>query len=104
MERRPFTMRFPFLPRDTVRFFRGYFGPARVAYSRLDEAAQAVYTKASSNSGKSETIRKTGRLTSPMNTWRSWLHEREGTRRRLLSPGTDALKPEFQCELHIARA
>ena len=38
-------MTFPFAPRDTVRFLGGYFGPARVAYSRLDEAAQAAYTK-----------------------------------------------------------
>jgi hypothetical protein len=44
MERRPFTMTFPFPPRDTVRFFREYFGATRVAYSRLDEAAQAAYT------------------------------------------------------------
>ncbi len=45
MERRPFAMRFPFPPRDTVQLFREYFGPTRVTYSRLDEAAQTAYTQ-----------------------------------------------------------
>lgn len=43
MERRPFAMKFPFSPKDTVHFFREYFGPTRVAFSKLDEAAQAAY-------------------------------------------------------------
>ncbi len=32
---------YPFSPRETVRFFRKYFGPTKVAFSRLDEAGQA---------------------------------------------------------------
>ncbi|MFL6417634.1 MAG: class I SAM-dependent methyltransferase [Bryobacteraceae bacterium] len=45
MQRRPFTMSFPFPPRETVQLFREYFGPTRVAYSRLDEVAKAAYTQ-----------------------------------------------------------
>ncbi len=44
-ERRPFPMKFPFPPRDTVQFFRTYFGPTVVAFSKLDEAAQAAYSQ-----------------------------------------------------------
>jgi SAM-dependent methyltransferase len=44
-ERHPFTMAFPFSPRDAVQFFCEYFGPTRVAFSRLDQAAQASYTQ-----------------------------------------------------------
>lgn len=44
LERRPFTMEFPFPPRDTVEFFRKYFGPASVAHSRLTGSAQEAYT------------------------------------------------------------
>jgi ubiquinone/menaquinone biosynthesis C-methylase UbiE len=32
---------YPFSPRETVEFFRQYFGPTRVAFSRLDHAGQA---------------------------------------------------------------
>jgi SAM-dependent methyltransferase len=35
----------PFPPRDVVAFFREYFGPTQVAFSRLDTAGQAVYAK-----------------------------------------------------------
>jgi len=43
MERMPFTMRFPFPPRETVQFFREYFGPTRVAYSILQGAMRAAF-------------------------------------------------------------
>ncbi|MFL6450359.1 MAG: class I SAM-dependent methyltransferase [Bryobacteraceae bacterium] len=45
MARQPFAMKFPFPPRDTVQLFRQYFGPIRVTFSTLDEAAQAAYAK-----------------------------------------------------------
>jgi SAM-dependent methyltransferase len=34
---------FPFGPREVVGFFREYFGPTRVAFSRLDAAGQEAY-------------------------------------------------------------
>ena len=34
---------YPFSPRDTVKFFRQYFGPTHVAFSRLDPAGQADF-------------------------------------------------------------
>ncbi|MFT4111758.1 MAG: methyltransferase domain-containing protein [Silvibacterium sp.] len=34
---------FPFSPRETVAFFREYFGPVRMIFERLDEEAQAGY-------------------------------------------------------------
>jgi SAM-dependent methyltransferase len=43
-ERRPFAMKFPFPPRDAVQFFRKYFGPTQVAFSKLDESNQFAYT------------------------------------------------------------
>jgi len=43
-ERQPFAMKFPFPPRDAVQFFRKYFGPTQVAFSKLDEADQSAYT------------------------------------------------------------
>src|SRR3954471_1969230 len=45
LERRSFAMKFPFPPRETVQFFREYFGPTRVAFSKLDGTAQDAYTK-----------------------------------------------------------
>jgi ubiquinone/menaquinone biosynthesis C-methylase UbiE len=33
---------FPFPPKDVVQFFRKYFGPTQMAFSRLDEAGQAA--------------------------------------------------------------
>jgi len=33
---------YPFPPKGTVDFFREYFGPTRMAFSRLDEAGQAT--------------------------------------------------------------
>jgi SAM-dependent methyltransferase len=33
---------FPFPPKEVVGFFRQYFGPTQVAFSRLDEAGQAA--------------------------------------------------------------
>lgn len=44
-ERQPFAMKFPFPPRDTVQFFRTYFGPTVVAFSKLDEAARGAYSQ-----------------------------------------------------------
>jgi ubiquinone/menaquinone biosynthesis C-methylase UbiE len=34
---------YPKPPREVVQFFREYFGPTKVAFSRLDEAGQAAY-------------------------------------------------------------
>ena len=34
---------FPFPPSEVVRFMREYFGPTKVAFSRLDAAGQAAY-------------------------------------------------------------
>jgi SAM-dependent methyltransferase len=34
---------YPFPPSDVVEFFREYFGPTKVAFSRLDEATQEVF-------------------------------------------------------------
>lgn len=34
---------YPFSPKETVNFFRRYFGPTHTAFSRLDPAAQAAF-------------------------------------------------------------
>jgi SAM-dependent methyltransferase len=34
---------FPFSPRETVQFFREYFGPIKMAFARLDTAGQGSY-------------------------------------------------------------
>ena len=34
---------FPFPPADVVAFFREYFGPTKMAFSRLDAEAQSAY-------------------------------------------------------------
>jgi SAM-dependent methyltransferase len=39
------TLVYPFSPKETVEFFRQYFGPTRVAFSRLDEAGQRTFTE-----------------------------------------------------------
>jgi len=36
---------YPFPPREVVQFFREYFGPTKMAFARMDAAAQAAYTK-----------------------------------------------------------
>jgi SAM-dependent methyltransferase len=41
--RRAIVFDYPFPPRDVVQFFRDYFGPTKVAFSRLDEARQIEY-------------------------------------------------------------
>jgi len=41
LTRRMAQFHYPFSPRETVEFFRQYFGPTQVAYSRLDQAGQA---------------------------------------------------------------
>lgn len=38
-------MAYPFSPKETVEFFRQYFGPTKVAFSRLDEAGQKTFTE-----------------------------------------------------------
>jgi SAM-dependent methyltransferase len=43
MVRRAVTFDYPFPPRDVVQFFRDYFGPTKVAFSRLDSSAQQAY-------------------------------------------------------------
>lgn len=43
MTRRKMEFRYPFSPKDTVSFFRKYFGPTQMAFSRLDEPAQADF-------------------------------------------------------------
>jgi SAM-dependent methyltransferase len=40
---RTIEMDYPFAEREVVQFFREYFGPTRMAFSRLDEAGQAAY-------------------------------------------------------------
>jgi ubiquinone/menaquinone biosynthesis C-methylase UbiE len=40
--RQRFWFHYPFSPRETVAFFRQYFGPTQVAFSRLDDAGQAT--------------------------------------------------------------
>jgi SAM-dependent methyltransferase len=42
LTRQKFWFRYPFSPRKTVEFFRQYFGPTQVAFSRLDTAGQAA--------------------------------------------------------------
>jgi ubiquinone/menaquinone biosynthesis C-methylase UbiE len=42
--RRTVDFDFPFSPREVVQFFRQYFGPTQVAFSRLGAEAQAAYT------------------------------------------------------------
>jgi len=42
--RRPFTMDFPFSPRETVQFFRTYFGPVKTAFERMTPEQQQQYT------------------------------------------------------------
>jgi SAM-dependent methyltransferase len=41
--RRTMLFDFPFPPREVVQLFRDYFGPTRVAFSKLDAAGQAAY-------------------------------------------------------------
>jgi ubiquinone/menaquinone biosynthesis C-methylase UbiE len=41
--RRTIVFDFPFPPRKTVQLFREYFGPIKIAFSRLDVAGQAAY-------------------------------------------------------------
>jgi SAM-dependent methyltransferase len=41
--RRTILFDYPFPPREVVQFFRDYFGPTKVAFSRLDEADQIAY-------------------------------------------------------------
>jgi hypothetical protein len=39
---RKVTFRYPFPPKDVVQFFRTYFGPTQMAFSRLDAGGQAA--------------------------------------------------------------
>jgi 2-polyprenyl-3-methyl-5-hydroxy-6-metoxy-1,4-benzoquinol methylase len=41
--RRTILFDYPYPPREAVQFFREYFGPTKVAFSRLDEASQTAY-------------------------------------------------------------
>jgi SAM-dependent methyltransferase len=43
---RPFDMTFPLSPRQVVEFFRRYFGPVQVTFSRLEPPQQAEYAAA----------------------------------------------------------
>jgi len=43
MRRRNLLFDYPFPPREVVQFFRDYFGPTKVAFSRMDEARQSEY-------------------------------------------------------------
>jgi len=45
-ERRPARFDYPFPPEEVVNFFRQYFGPTQVAFSRLDPEGQDKLTKA----------------------------------------------------------
>lgn len=40
--RRTITLDYPFRPKQVVQFFRDYFGPTQVAFSRLDAAGQSA--------------------------------------------------------------
>ena len=42
--RRTILFDYPFPPRHVVQFFRDYFGPTKVAFSRLDDARQIAYS------------------------------------------------------------
>ncbi len=42
MTRQKFWFHYPFNPAETVEFFRQYFGPTQVAFSRLDHSGQAA--------------------------------------------------------------
>jgi ubiquinone/menaquinone biosynthesis C-methylase UbiE len=42
MARQKIWFHYPFSPRETVEFFRQYFGPTHVAFSKLDQAGQAT--------------------------------------------------------------
>jgi ubiquinone/menaquinone biosynthesis C-methylase UbiE len=44
--RRTVTFDYPFASRDVVQFFRDYFGPTKVAFSRLDASGQQAYAAA----------------------------------------------------------
>lgn len=41
--RRTILFDYPFPPGDVVQFFRDYYGPTKVAFSRLDDASQIAY-------------------------------------------------------------
>jgi SAM-dependent methyltransferase len=41
--RREITLDYPFSPREVVQFFRDYFGPTQMTFSRLDAAGQTAY-------------------------------------------------------------
>ena len=43
MKRRILLFDYPFPPREVVQFFRDYFGPTKVTFSRLDEARQIEF-------------------------------------------------------------
>jgi len=43
--RRLVHFKYPFPPAQVVEFFREYFGPTKVAYSRLDDAGKAAMTR-----------------------------------------------------------
>lgn len=42
LTRQKFWFQYPFTPKKTVEFFRQYFGPTQIAFSRLDPAGQAT--------------------------------------------------------------
>jgi hypothetical protein len=43
---RSFDMKFPFNPKEVVNFFRTYFGPVHMTFSRLEPQQQAEYAGA----------------------------------------------------------
>jgi SAM-dependent methyltransferase len=45
LTRRKVPMRFPFEPKEVVALFRQYFGPTKVAFSRLDAAGQTDFAQ-----------------------------------------------------------
>ena len=42
LTRRVLPIKYPFAPKEVVAFFRQYFGPTKIAFSRLDAAGQEV--------------------------------------------------------------
>jgi SAM-dependent methyltransferase len=69
MTHRPFDMEFPFGPRETVGFFRNYFGPVLTAFSRMTPEQQQDYAadlerfwSESGESGPNRTVVRTDYL------------------------------------------
>jgi SAM-dependent methyltransferase len=45
MTRQKIPMRFPFSPKEVVALFRQYFGPTKMAFSRLDDSGKSLFAE-----------------------------------------------------------